>query len=37
MTFNMISQALGFEYEINGNQISLRGTGCEEKIMIDNR
>jgi len=28
-TFNMISQALGFEYEIDGNQISLRGTGCD--------
>ena len=28
-TFSMISQALGFEYEINGNKISLRGTGCD--------
>lgn len=29
-TFNMISQALGFEYEIDGNEISLRGTGCDQ-------
>lgn len=28
-TFNLISQAIGFEYKINGNEISLRGTGCE--------
>jgi len=30
-TFDMISQALGFEYEIDGNQISLRGTGCDSE------
>lgn len=28
-TLKMISRALGFEYEIDGNEISLRGTGCE--------
>lgn len=28
-TFNLISQAIGFEYKINGNKISLRGIGCE--------
>ncbi len=30
-TLEMISRVLGFEYEIDGNKISLRGTGCEQK------
>lgn len=30
-TLKMISRALGFEYEIEGDEISLRGTGCELK------
>lgn len=30
-TLRMISRALGCEYEIDGKEISLRGTGCERK------